>query len=118
MGMWASGDIFRDKVENLLGDIECVKTYIDYILVLIKDSFENHIGLKIIFGRMRASGIKVNAPKCSFGLKDIPYLCYVTTREGIKPDPRKVQGIMDLGQPATTNESRSLKVIIQYYRDM
>ena len=39
---------------------------------------------------------------CSFGSKYIPYLGYVTTREGIKPDPKKVQGIMDLGLLATT----------------
>ena len=57
MGMLASGDIFQAKVEKLLGDIEGVKTYIDDILVLSKDSFENHIDkLMIIFGRLRAAG--------------------------------------------------------------
>ena len=40
MGMCASGDIFQAKVDKLLGDIEGVKTYIDNILVLSKDSFE------------------------------------------------------------------------------
>ena len=98
MGMCASGDILQAKVDKLLGDIEGVKTYIDDILVLGKDGFENHIEkLIIIFGRMRAAGLKVNAPKCSLRLKEIPYLGYLITRGGIKPDPNKVQGIMDLG---------------------
>ena len=61
---------------------------------------------------------KSYAPKCSFGLKGIPYLGYVTTREGIKPDPKKFQGIMDIGRPATTTEARALIGIFQYYRDM
>ena len=96
-------DIFQAKVDKLLGDIEGVKTYIDDILVLGKDTFEKHIEqLRIIFGRLRAAGLKVNAPKCSFGLKEIPYLGYLITREGIKPDAKKVQGIMDLGQPSST----------------
>ena len=56
----------------------------------------------MIFGRLRAAGLKVSAPKCSFGLKDIPYPFYVITREGIKPDLEKVQGIIDLGRPDTT----------------
>ena len=57
MGMWASGDILQAKVDGLLGDIEGVKTYIDDILVLSKDSFENHIDkLMIIFGRLHAAG--------------------------------------------------------------
>ena len=75
MGMCASGDIFQAKVEELLGVIEGIKTYIDDILVLGKERFENHIEQpRIIFGRLRAVGLKINAPKCSFGLKEITYL--------------------------------------------
>ena len=60
--------------------------------------------MSIIFGRLCAAGLKVNAPKCSFGLKEIPYLGYVLTREGIQPNPKKVKGIMDLRRPTTTTE--------------
>ena len=73
MGMCASGDIFQAKVDELLSDIEGVKTYINNILVLGKDSFEKHIKqLIIICVRLRAAGLKLNAPKCSSGLKEIP----------------------------------------------
>ena len=43
MGMCASGDIFQAKVDNVLGDIEGVKTYINDIIVLSKYFFRNHI---------------------------------------------------------------------------
>ena len=46
----------------------------------------------IIFGILRYAGLKVNAPKCSFGLNDITYLGYTITREVIKPNPRKCKG--------------------------
>ena len=78
MGMCASGDIFQAKIDKLLSDIKGVKTYINYILVLSKERFEKHIDqLRIIFSRLRAAGLNVNAPKCSFGLNEIPYLGYV-----------------------------------------
>ena len=81
ISMWVWGDIFQSKVDGLLGDIEGVKIYIDYILVLSKDILKNHIEqLRIIFGRLSAASLKVNAPKCSFGLKEIIYLGYVITR--------------------------------------
>ena len=106
MGMCTSGDIFQAKVDELLGDIEGVKIYIIDIIVSSKDYFGKHIEqLRIIFGRLRAAGLKVITPKCSFGLKDISYLCYVITREGIKPDQKKVQDIMDIGQPETNTEA-------------
>ena len=73
MVMFPSGDILQAKIDKLLDYIEGVKTYIDDILVLSKDSFEKNIGnLIIISGRLCASDLKVNAPKCSFGLKYIP----------------------------------------------
>ena len=75
MEMYASGDIFQARVDDILGDIEGVKTYTNDIIVLRKDWFINHIEhLNIIFGIFHAAGLKFNAPKCSFGLKDIPYL--------------------------------------------
>jgi Reverse transcriptase (RNA-dependent DNA polymerase). len=43
MGMCCSGDVFQAKVDQLLGDIEGVKTYIDDILVISKGSFDDHL---------------------------------------------------------------------------
>ena len=43
LDMCASVDIFQDKVDELLGDIEGIKNYIDDILVLNKNIFEKHI---------------------------------------------------------------------------
>ena len=63
MGMCASGDIFQAKIDELIGNIEVIKTNIDDILVLRKDSFEKYIDQPIIiFSRLRDAGLKVNAP--------------------------------------------------------
>ena len=70
MGMCTLGDIFQSKVDKLLGDINGIKMYIDDILVLGKDCFRKHIEqLIMLFGLLRAAGLKVNAPKCSVDLK-------------------------------------------------
>jgi hypothetical protein len=45
-------------------------------------------------------------------------LGYIISREGIKPDPKKIQGIMDMQKPRTTTEARALVGMVQYYRDM
>ena len=102
-------DTFQAKLDDIIGNIKGVKTYVDDILVLIKDIFSKHKEqLSIIFGKLRAVGLKVNAPKCSFGLKEIPFLNYVITREIVTPDAKKVQGIMDIGRPITMTEYRAI----------
>ena len=112
-------DIFQAKLDKLLSDIEGIKTCIDNILVSFKESFSKNINkLRLIFGRLSATGLKVNAPKFSFGLKDIPYIVYVITQDGIKPDPKKLQSIMDLVRPNTATKVRPLIGMVHYYRDM
>ena len=43
MHMCDLGDMFQVRLDELLGDIEGVKMYINDILFLIKDSFKEHI---------------------------------------------------------------------------
>ena len=70
MGMCTSVDNLQSKVNKIIGDIGGVKAYINDILAFSKGLFGKHIKhLRIIFGRMRAAGLKVNALKCSFVLK-------------------------------------------------
>ena len=59
MGICALGYIFQAKVDNLLGENEGVKTYIDALLVLSKEKLSKHINqLRIIFGRLHAAVLK------------------------------------------------------------
>ena len=74
--------------------------------------------MKIIFVKLRAAGLKVDASKFSFWLKDITYLSCVITREGLKSDPKKVKGIIKLGQLTTTTEVQGLIGMVQSYRDV
>ena len=73
MGIFISGDILQAKVDDILSDIYDTKTYINDILVLSKERFYKNIEQpRIIFGRLHVAGLKVNATKCIFGLKEIP----------------------------------------------
>ena len=116
MEMVSSGDIFQAKVNELLGNIEGLKAYIDYILVLYKCNFVDNVEqLRICFSRICKSGLNNNANKCSFKLKKITYLWYIITREGLKPVLNKIQGIMDIQLPKTTTDCRNIIGAVQYY---
>ena len=82
MGLCTSGDIFQYKLDNIFGCINRLNTYIVDIIALGKGGFSQHIyRLQNIFSRLNAEGLKVNAPKLILGLKYIPYLGYIITRE-------------------------------------
>jgi hypothetical protein len=54
----------------------------------------------------------------SFCAHEIEYLSYILTREGIKPQPKKVQAMIALDLPNNTKELRHFLRMVQYYRDM
>ncbi len=53
-----------------------------------------------------------------FCAHEIEYLGYILTREGIKPQPKKVQAILALNPPNNIKELRHFLGMAQYYRDM
>ncbi len=62
--------------------------------------------------------MKVNAAKSFFCTHEIECLGYIPTREGIKPQPKKIQAILALNPPNNVKELRHFLSMIQYYRDM
>ncbi len=53
-----------------------------------------------------------------FCAHEIEYLGYILTREGIKPQPKKVQAILALNLPNNIKELRHFLGMVQHYRYM
>ncbi len=70
--------------------------------------------METVLTRLRDAGLKVNAAKSSFCAHEIEYLSYILTREGIKPQPKKVQTILTLNLPNMVKELRHFLGMVQY----
>jgi len=115
MGYAGSADIFQAEMMNLMEALEYVRAYIDDLLVITRGTLEDHLEkLREVFRRLHEAGLKVNAAKLFFCTHEIEYLGYILTREGIKPQPKKVQVILTLNPPNNYGTSS----MVLYYRDM
>ncbi len=74
--------------------------------------------METVLTRLRDAGLKVNAATSLFCAHEIEYLSYILTREGIKPQSKKVQAILVLNPPNNVKELRHFLGMVQYYRDM
>ncbi len=54
--------------------------------------------------------------KCQFIQKSVNYLSHVITPKGIKPDPAKVEQIVNYKTPTSANEVRSFLGLVGYFR--
>ena len=119
MGVACAPDIFQSKINELLGDIEEVRAYMDDVLMITKGSFEAYLEtLERILDQCSQANLNINLLKSYRGLNEVEYLGYIITREGIKPQPKKIEAIMKMVTPKTTIDVRCLVGMIQYYRDM
>jgi hypothetical protein len=67
----------------------------DYFLIITRGILDEHLQqMETVLTRLHDAGLKVNAAKSMFCAHDIEYLGYILTRDGIKPQPKKVQVIL------------------------
>ncbi len=61
MGLCNSPDIFQEQMSDLMHDLEFVYAYIDDVLCITKDTFQDHLDkLCEVLCRLRKAGLKVN----------------------------------------------------------
>jgi hypothetical protein len=72
----------------------------DDLLIITRRTLDEHLQrMETVLTRLHDDGLKVNAAKSLFCAHEIEYLSYILTREGIKPQPKKVQAILALNLP-------------------
>jgi len=93
--------------------------YIDDLLCITKGSLDDHLAkLRRVLIRLRDTGLKVNACKLFFCAVETEYLGCVLSRDGIKPQQKKVQAILALAPPHNVKQLRRFLGMVQYYKDI
>ena len=119
MGIAGSPDIFQEKMSGLMRELEYVRVYIDDLLTISTGSLDDHLSkLRQVLVRLSMADLKVNANKSFFCATSCEYLGYVLSREGIRPQHKKVEAILALSPPKTVREVRRFLGLVQYYRDL
>ena len=75
MQLCYSPDIFQEKMNELFNGLKYVRTYIDGLLIISNESFEDHINkLDKVPSKLNQKGFKVNIEKSVFARNELEYL--------------------------------------------
>lgn len=119
MGVAGSPDIFQERMTSLMDTLDYIRVYIDDLLILSKGDFDDHLAkLREVLSRLQGAKLRVNAAKSIFGSDEIEYLGYVLTRDGIRPQRKKVSAILAIEPPKNVKDLRKFLGMVQYYRDV
>ena len=90
--------------------------YIDD-LVVYRKSWEQHLQhLREVLGRLKAANLTVKMKKCQFGQREVHYLGHVIGNGRVRPDPQKLQAVVEYPCPVTKKDVRAFLGLVGYYR--
>ncbi|KAA3460492.1 DNA/RNA polymerases superfamily protein [Gossypium australe] len=93
-----------------------VVVFIDDILVYSKSEEEHDEHLWVVLQVLREKKLYAKFSKCEFWLKEVTFLGYVVSAEGIRVDPRKIEAVLDWEPPKSVAEVHSFLGLAGYYR--
>ena len=90
--------------------------FIDDILVYSKEAQEHEQHLKTVLQILRDKQLFAKLSKCDFWLKEVTFLGYIVSVEGIRVDPTEIEAIVNWKLPRNVTKVRSFLGLPGYYR--
>ena len=111
----SAADIFQESIrEELTQDLKGVFNISDDIIVHGRDTKEHDANLEALLKKSREKNITFNKTKCEFNKERMVYYGLMFSKEGVSPDPCKVQAIKEAGHPRNTAELNSFLCTVRY----
>ena len=88
-------------MDSVLGDLQpkIVLVYIDNITIFSPTLEQHYKDVNCVLERLDIANLKVNINKCALACEEVVVLGFKVSKDGINPNPAKVQGINDLKPP-------------------
>ena len=119
-GIKSASEEYQMRMQEALEGIENMAIVADDILIFGKgntkeEAERNHDKtLHEVLKRCQETGLKLNKDKIQFKLDEIKYVGHLITSEGVKPDPSKIQAILQMKAPENVSELRKFLGLINY----
>ena len=85
----------------------------DDIVVATANKETHYQTLEAVITALEKAGLTVIPSKCILGQPEIPFWGFKVNKNGIKPDPNKVQAVQEAGRPTSKDELRSFLCMIR-----
>ena len=105
-GISSAPELYQRRMSQILTGIDGVLCHIDDVLVSGATPAEHETRLTAVLTRLSTAGVTLNAGKCEFYKDSIRFLGHLIDKDGIHPDPDKVNAILKMEPPTNVTELR------------
>nr|KAG5711948.1 hypothetical protein BaRGS_026389 [Batillaria attramentaria] len=113
-GISSAPEIFQRTMEEILKDETNVICFFDDILVHSANPEEHEKHLQSVFKTLEKVNLKLNKDKCELRQPEIEFLGQRISKDGISPDPKKVEALKKMPDPTDVEELRRVLGMTNY----
>ncbi|XP_050404411.2 retrovirus-related Pol polyprotein from transposon 17.6 [Patella vulgata] len=113
-GLNVAPEIFHRIVSQHFEDIPNLITVHDDMLIYAKTKEDHDETLEKVLKRAESLNLKFNKEKCKILIDSVTFMGEVISKEGIKPDDRKIQAIKELPSPNNLKDLRRILGMVNY----
>ena len=113
-GLKVSSEIFQKRLLQALDGLTGVQCVADDIIIWGSSDAEHDERLHKLLQRCQSVGIVLNKEKCQYRLKEITFLGHIVSSSGLKPDPCKVEAIVNMEPPTCKDDVHRLRGMVNY----
>ena len=113
-GISSASEVFQNVIANVIDGIDGALNMSDDIFIFGKGQtdqeamVEHDKHLKQVLQRLQENGLAANLPKCEFRKPKMEFYGMVFSKDGIEPDPKKVDALIKMTPPTSVGEVQSL----------
>ena len=108
---------FVELISEVIRGLEkFVFSYVDDFIVFSESIDEHLIHLRALFQRFQDYGLVLKTKKCFLAQKNVRFLGFDISAEGIKPVSSRVEAIVNMKPPTSLKEVRRFLGSLNYYR--
>ena len=113
-GINVSQDLFQEAMDAITRDLDGVISIADDICVFGVDEKHHNENLHNLILHAKAHGLVFNKKKCFIKIPEITFFGSVYSKQGVRPDPTRVEEISSLKSPTDRPQLQSFLGLVQY----
>ena len=113
-GIHSASEICQARIVSIIADIEGAVNAQDDIIIWASSIEELQSRTRAVLEAIRKSGLKLRKDKCETNKSELTFLGHLISADGIKPDPRKTEAIMNMPDPTNVKELQRFLGMITY----
>ncbi|CAE1306756.1 unnamed protein product [Acanthosepion pharaonis] len=111
-GLVMSQDVFQQRMHMIIEKCTGALALIDDVIIHGKTKEEHDLNLRKLMETARTAGLTFNSSKCAIDHEQVKFFGAIFDRNGIHPDPQKVEEKKSLPSPRNITELQKVLGII------